>query len=117
MLRILVRLVVLGLVVHAAVRVGPPFWNYLQLKDAVGETATFQGNRSPEQMTQRVILLARFHDVELAPEQVEITKDGATTYIRARYTKQLEYVPTKFYPWAFVIDVAGQPPRYGSLVP
>ena len=37
MLRNIVRLVVLGLVVHAAVRIGPEFWHFLKFKDGVTE--------------------------------------------------------------------------------
>ena len=50
MLRNIVRLVVLGLVVHAAVRITPEFWHYLKFKDAVTEVATFSQRKTPEQI-------------------------------------------------------------------
>ena len=46
MVRNLVRLIVLGLVVHAGVRIIPEFWHYLQFKDAVVEAATYAGRRA-----------------------------------------------------------------------
>ena len=44
MVRNLVRLVILGLLVHAAVRIVPEFWHYMQFKDAVTEVASYPGN-------------------------------------------------------------------------
>ena len=50
MVRNLVRLIVLGLVVHAGVRIVPEFWHYLQFKDAVVEAATYAGRKTPEEL-------------------------------------------------------------------
>ena len=117
MLRNLIRLVVLGLLVHAGVRCVPTFWNYVKLKDAVAETAMFAGRRSNEALVERVLRLAGEHDVTLTPRDVNVVRQGEVTYIATAYTKQLEYLPTRFYPWTFVIDVAEAPPRYGDLIP
>ena len=57
MLRNLVRLVVLVLVVHAAVRIGPEFWHYLQFKDAVTEVASYPGRKTPEQLREYIEVL------------------------------------------------------------
>jgi len=117
MLRNFVRLLVLALVVHAGVRIVPVFWNFVKLRDAVRETAMFPGRLTKEELVGHVVLLARAHDVVLTAQDIEVAKEGQTTYIRTGYTKQLEYVPTRFYPWAFSIDVAEEPPRYGKLIP
>ncbi len=112
MLRNLVRLVVLGLLVHAAVRVGPVFWHYLQFKDAVAETATFSGRKTPEQIRERVATLALEHAVPITADDVAVSRQGETTYVSMAWTAQLEYVPSRFYPYDFVVDVEGRPPRF-----
>jgi hypothetical protein len=117
MLRNIFRLLLLGLVVHAGVRVVPVFWNFYKLRDAVRETAMFPGRLTNEELVGHVVQLARTHDVALTARDIEVARDGPTTYIRTGYTKQLEYVPTRFYPWTFSIDVAEDPPRYGELIP
>ena len=117
MLRNIVRLLLLALVVHAGVRIIPVFWNFIQLRDAVREKAMYPGRLTNEELASQVVQLARTHDVTLTPQEIEVAREGQTTYIRTGYTKQLEYVPTKFYPWAFSIDVAEDPPRYGELIP
>lgn len=112
MLRTVVRLVVLGLLVHAAVRVGPVFWHYLQFKDAVAETATFSGRKTPDQIRQRVATLAIEYEVPITVDDVAVSKQGETTYVSTSWTAQLEYVPTRFYPYYFVVDVEGRPQRF-----
>lgn len=117
MVRNVIRLTLLALVVHAGLRLIPVFWNFVQLKDAVRETAMFPGRLNDEELVQRVVELADTHDVTLTPRDIEVGRDGETTWIRTGYTKQLEYVPTRFYPWDFSIEVAEEPPRYGELIP
>jgi len=117
MLRIVIRLVVLALVVHAGVRIVPVFWNFVKLRDAVREMAMFPGKLTPDELNAQVVALAARHDVDLLPQEIAVAREGQTTYIRTGYTKQLEYVPKRFYPWAFTIDVAEDPPRYGELIP
>lgn len=112
MFRNLVRLAVLGLIVHAAVKVGPLFWHYLQFKDAVAETATFSERKTPEQIRDRVATLALEHDVPITAEDVAVTRQGETVYVSTAWTAQLEYVPTRFYPYYFIVDVEGRPPRF-----
>jgi hypothetical protein len=112
MLRNLVRLVVLGLIVHAAVRIGPEFWHYLKFKDAVVETASFSQRKTPEQIRERVARLALENDVPIKAEDIAVTQQGDVVYISTAWQAQLEYVPTRFYPYDFIVDVEGRPKRF-----
>lgn len=116
MLGNIVRLIVLGLVVHAGVRVTPEFWHYLQFKDAVVEVATYAGRKTPEQVRDRVVALAAEHGVPITAADVAVSKQGDTTYVSTAWTAQLEYLPTRFYPYDFVVDVEGRPQRFASVV-
>ena len=115
MLRNIVRLVVLGLIVHAGVRIVPEFWHYLKFKDAVVEAATFSERKTPEQIRDRVARLAREFEVPITAEDVAVTQEGDTVYVSTAWTAQLEYVPTRFYPYDFVVDVEGRPQRFGGF--
>ena len=117
MLRNLVRLVVLALVVHAAMRIGPEFWHYLQFKDAVVEVATYAGRKTPEQLRDRIVTLAREHGVPITATDVTVSRQGDTTYVATGWTAQLEYLPTKFYAYDFYVDVEGRKDRVGGIAP
>ena len=112
MVRNLIRLVVLGLIVHAAVRVGPQFWHYLQFKDAVTEVASYPGRSSDDQLRAKIAQLAGELDVPVTATDVTVTRQGQTVYVSTAWTAQLEYLPTRFYPYDFIVDVEGRPERF-----
>ncbi len=115
MLRHLVRLVVLALVLHAIVRVAPEFWHYLQFKDAVLEAATYAGRQTPEQVRDKVVRLAAEHGVPVSQADVAVSRQGDATLVWTAWTAQLEFLPTRFYPYEFVVDVEGRPQRFASV--
>lgn len=117
MLRNAIRLIVLALIVHAGVRIVPVFWHYVQFKDAVVELATYTGRRTPDQIKQRVAQLAEEHGVPIAAEDVTVTQENQITHVSTAWTAQLEYLPTRFYPYDLVVDVEGRPDRIGGLAP
>ena len=114
-LRALIKLLLVVLVVHAGVRVVPPFWNYVKFRDACEEIARFSSKRSVEDVTARVITKAGQFDIALEASQVQVRKQGNVTFIDAAYTAQLEYLPTKFYEYRFAVNVHGTPPAYEAL--
>ncbi len=115
MVRNILRLVVLGIVVHAAVRVVPEFWHYLQFKDAVTEVASYPGRKTPEQLRDRVLQLADEHHVPIGPGDVRVTREGNRAFVATAWTAQLEYLPTRFYPYDFIVDVEGRPERFNGF--
>ncbi len=116
MLRNIVRIVVLGLIVHAGVRVVPEFWHYLAFKDAVVEAATYAGRKTPEEVRARIVALAAEHQVPVGAADIAVSRQGDTTYVATAWIAQLEYLPTRFYPHEFVVDVEGRPQRFASAV-
>ena len=114
-IRALIKLALVVLVVHAGVRVVPPFWNYVKFRDACEEIARFSSRRSVEEVTTRVLTKAGQFDIPLRQEQLQVRKQGTVTFIKADYTPQLESRPTKFYPHDSRIRVQGTPPAYDSL--
>ena len=42
---------------------------------------------------------------------------GGTVFVSTAWTAQLEYVPTRFYPYDFVVDVEGREQRFTGLAP
>jgi hypothetical protein len=115
MLRNIVRLVVLGLLVHAAVRIGPEFWHYLQFKDAVVEVASYPGRKTIDQLRDRILQLADEHHVPIGTEDVTVTREGNRATVATAWTAQLEYLPTRFYAYDFIVDVEGRPARFDGF--
>jgi hypothetical protein len=119
MFRLTIKLVIFALLAHGAFRVGMPFWNFVQFRDAVKETATYadtpsvSGRRTtPDQVLDKLAKIARDLDVPLDREDFLMKTDKQGTTIDARYTMQLEYFPRQYYPYEFVVHAVGEPSRY-----
>jgi hypothetical protein len=116
-IRALIRLALVVLVVHAGVRVIPPFWNYVKFRDACEEIAKFSARKNEKEIEARVVAKAAQFDVPLGERAVKVRKQGSVTYIDADYRVQLEYLPTKFYPYDFRVQIQGTPPPYEGVIP
>jgi hypothetical protein len=115
MVRTLIKLVIVVLVVHAAVKTVPQFWTYMKFRDKVQEMARFSSRRTEREVLERVVQLAQQLDLPIAAEDVKIRKEKNTTFVETRYTVPLEYFPSRFYPWTFEVKVEGVPPVYETI--
>jgi hypothetical protein len=105
MIKTIVKLAIAALVVHACWRSATVVLKYYKFKDAVHEMVLFGSAKSDVQLQSRVMELAGQYEVPVAEENVEIKRQDNRTIINANYTDQIEFVPTKFYPWQFKVNV------------
>lgn len=117
MFRTIVRLALVVVVAHAALKTVPVFWTYVKFRDAVKEMAMFSAKQTDREVLERVLQIANRMDVPLARENVRVRKEQNVTVVDASYTAQLEYFPRQYYPWQFTFQVRAQPPAYTQLLP
>jgi hypothetical protein len=117
MIKLIIKLVIVGLIVHAAVKIVPVFWANLQFKDRLAEQARFAGKKTEEELRYRAERAANDLEIPVTGENISIHKAGAATTFDTRYTAQLEYFPRRYYPWEFVIHVEETPPAYSTYLP
>jgi hypothetical protein len=117
MVRNIIRLVVVVLVVHAVVKIGPVFWTHFKFRDSVQDLAMFSVKRTEREVQDRVMDIAVRMDVPVERENVTVRKDKQMTVVAASYRTQLEYFPRRYYPWDFEFEVQGVPPRYTNVIP
>jgi hypothetical protein len=115
--RALIKLALVALVVHAGIKIVPVFWNYVRFRDACEEIAKFSSRKSEAEIKSRVLAKASQFEIPVADEAVLVRKQGPATFIDADYTGQLEYFPTRFYPYDFAVKVQGRPPAFGEYIP
>jgi hypothetical protein len=116
-IRALIKLALVAIVVHGAVKVVPVFWNYVRFRDGCEEIAKFSSRKAEPEIKARVLAKASQFEIPLGPDAVQVRKQGSLTLIDANYTAQLEYFPTRFYPYSFAVKVQGVPPAYGDYIP
>jgi hypothetical protein len=117
MIKLVLKLALVGLLAHAAIKIVPIFWTNLRFKDALAEQARFAGRKSEEELRNRATKIANDLEIPLTPEVISVKKVGAVTTYDTRYVAQLEYFPRRYYPWEFVIHVEETPPAYSGYMP
>lgn len=115
MIRLIIKLAIVALIVHAAVKVGPVFWNHFRFQDALSETAKFSSRRTVEEVSAKAQQIAMDLEIPVTPDDIAVVKDKDVTIIDTRYTAQLEYFPRRYYSWEFVVHVAEGPPRFADI--
>jgi hypothetical protein len=117
MIKLVLKLAVVALLAHAAIKIVPVFWSNLRFKDALAEQARFAGKKSEEELRNRAEKIANDLEIPVTGEGIAIKKNGPVTTYDTRYVAQLEYFPRRYYPWEFVIHVEETPPAYSGYLP
>lgn len=113
--RLAIQFMILGLLVNAGIRVVPPFWHFAQFQDAVLEVARLSSRTAEPEIRAKVAVLADRYGIPLTASDFEIKKEGQKTRVSASYRLELEYLPTRKYPYDFVLDAEGVPPRFDAV--
>ena len=106
-MKLIIKLVIAGIILNACARAGQAAWKYYQLKDVAQQTLIFGANATIMQLHQEILQRAVSLDVPLAPESLEVTRDGARTAAKASYTELVELFPNYRYPFKFNFEVDG----------
>ena len=102
-MRLLLKLAIVFLILHALYRYGVVYVHYQQFKDAVQETALFSKEKDEAEILARVMELAEQHQIPLDRRFVEVRREGETTFINAAYVEEIEWLPTWKKPMEFVV--------------
>jgi hypothetical protein len=104
-MKTIVKLVIAALIVHATWRAGNVYLRYYQFKDNVRQAAQFSDQRPEGELHQRVLSLAKQHEIPVEPEAVRVRREDNHTLVDAVYTERIEILPRYFYPWQFKVSV------------
>jgi len=103
-MRTIVKLVIVGLILNGAYRVGAAYWDHYAFEDAARDAAQFS-MATERDIAQHLIGLAAEHDITLDAENVSIEKIPRRITIDGAYTRDIELVPRYTRPWDFSFHV------------
>lgn len=109
-MRILLKLAVFGLVVHAGLQAGNSAWRFISFKDGVEQEALFAGERTAEEIRARVLERAAALEVPIEPQDVAVEFDGELTLISAVYVEEIPLVP-RLYSYPMTYDASSRSVR------
>ena len=108
-MKLLFKLLVVGLVLNAAVRVGMAQYRFYVFEDAVQQEALFSQRMTPQQLADRVAELAGQQELPLDPEAIAVNYTGPQATVTANYSERLELVPRMMVrDWPFDLRVTAR---------
>ncbi len=104
-MRVLIKLLIAGMVVHGSWRAGMAYWDYYRFRDAVQAAAQFAGDRSTHEVQARVLEIASSLGLPVEAERVSVRRESNHTFVDATYVRQIEILPAYQIPWEFTVNV------------
>ena len=112
-MKTIIRLVVIGLIVHALYQFLPVYLHYQQFKDDVKQTALFARDASELEIAEQVMAHARQRKVPLSPENIQVRRVSSQLFIDASYVERVKVVPGYVYDWQVKIATSTYPLQGG----
>jgi hypothetical protein len=101
MLRTLVKLALAALLINASWQLFSVYWSHFKFVDAVSATTQFRGDKSEDQIRNRILELAGEFDVPISNENLTIQDSKVRTVVDGDYTRPVKLLPGYTYPWKF----------------
>ena len=105
MIKTLLKLAIVALVANAAWHAWGAYAAHFKFKDAVQEASQFGGDKSVDELRERVMYLAGQYDVPITESDFTITRHESDTIIDGAYTRPVEIAPGFVYQWPFTWHV------------
>ena len=108
-MKLFLKLLVVGLVLNAAARVGMAQYRFYIFEDAVQQEALFSQRMTPQQLADRVAEIADQQELPVDPESIAVNFTGPQATITASYSERVELVPRMMVrDWPFDLRVTAR---------
>ena len=105
MLRLVLKLAIAALIANAAWHAGSAYLTFYRFKDAVTEAAQYTEGKSPDELRQRIVVLASDYGVPLGEGAVTVRRQDNHTLVDALYTQPVDLFPGFRYQWPFSFSI------------
>jgi hypothetical protein len=120
MVKMILKLAVVGLIANALWQTVPPYYNNLQFTEAMKELAAYPGWRETMPTVKvKCAKVAHEHGLDLAPDDFQVTMHGSgqgqTATIDVSYEVVMKPIPGRAMTHVFIIHAEPDAKRFGSL--
>lgn len=104
-MRLIVKLIVAGLLVHATWRAGSAYWVYYQFLDGLRDAAQFSQGKTEHDIQMRALEIAERLGLRVRQQDIAVRREQGHTFIDSSYKTEIELLPAYRYPWEFKLKV------------
>jgi len=102
-MRTLIKLALVALLINASWQLFSVYWSHFKFVDAVQATTQFRGDKSEDQIRNRILELAVEFDLPISDENLTIEGNRTHTIVDSAYTRSVKLLPGYSYPWKFTV--------------
>jgi hypothetical protein len=101
-----IKLGVVALIVNATWHVFLAYSAHYKFRDSVTAVAQNRGEKTDAQLRDDVLNMAAENDIPVTPDDVVVLREGIATRVRASYTREIDLLPGRKYPWPFSVEIS-----------
>jgi hypothetical protein len=105
-MKTIVKLLIALALLNAVGRGAMAAWTFYEFRDASQQLVLFGGGTSTTDLHNQILARAGELEVPVAPENVNVQRDGARTWADVAYTQPIEFFPRWVYraPLSFTVE-------------
>ena len=104
-MKLIIKLAIVALLANAVWRVGSVYAAYYRFTDAVQQTTLYRGEKTDDQIRDRVFELAADYDIPVNDETLTVRRENNHTIVRGAYKRPIDLLPGFTYQWPFTVDI------------
>lgn len=105
MIKLLIKLTIVGLIANGTWRVGSAYVSHYKFHDSMEETTQYRGEKTDAEVREEIFQLASDFDIPVDEDTLTLRRDQSHTIVDASYERPLALLPGLTYPWRFTIHV------------
>ena len=105
LIKVGIKLGIVALIVNATWNVYVAYSAFYKFRDSVTVVAQNRGDKTDAQVREDVLALAADSDIPVTPDGVVVKREGIATKVKAEYTREIDLLPGRKYPWPFSFEV------------
>jgi hypothetical protein len=105
-MKTILKLLIALVVVNAMARGAMAAWTFYEFRDASQQLVLFGAGSSTTDLHNQILARAGELEVPVAPENVDVQREGPRTWAAVAYTQPVEFFPRWVYPvrLSFTVD-------------
>jgi hypothetical protein len=104
-IKVAIRLAIVAFLANATWRLGTAYAKHYRFTDAVRQTTQFRGDKTDDQVHDRVFELAASHDIPVSDENLTVTRQENHTIVEGAYREAIDLFPGFTYKWPFTVHI------------
>jgi hypothetical protein len=106
LIKVGIKLGLVALIVNATWHVYLAYSAHYKFRDSATVVVQNRGDKTDAQLHEDVLSLAAESDIPMAPDGIVVKREGIATNLKAQYTREIDLLPGRPYPWPFSFEVS-----------